>query len=153
MIIGVDPGASGGITWESAGELWVEHMPTYPLDLREFFHQRSRQAMRNKEKVLIYSEKLSGVMPGNASGSVAKFSRHLGHLDMAFLGQEHHFVAPVVWMKKVVPDRSRDKQERKRQIKEKMQELYPDIKVTLWNADALGIMHYGKMVSNETGTS
>ena len=37
-----------------------------------------------------------------------------------------------------------EKAERKRRYQEKAASCYPEIKVTLWNADALLLMHFGR---------
>ena len=103
-------------------------------------------------------------MPGNSGPSAAKFAEHCGALKMALAGLEipHEFILPSKWehayigkpnyekiLKTVDPKTKRQilakrKQERKNKIKAKSQQLYPHIKVTLKNADALGILWFLK---------
>ena len=47
-------------------------------------------------------------------------------------------IAPQTWMK-CIGELSKEYSKRKREIKDVVQSYYSDIKVTLWNADALGI--------------
>jgi hypothetical protein len=55
-------------------------------------------------------------------------------------------VKPRTWMNGVVPMRStgvKKKTQRKNEIKDAMKLLYPDLKITLKTADALGILTWG----------
>lgn len=58
-------------------------------------------------------------------------------------------VHPLTWQGKLkLRDRGsaaqESKQERKRRYASKAAELYPGAKVTLWNSDAILIMHFGR---------
>jgi hypothetical protein len=83
-------------------------------------------------------------VPGNHVGSACTFARHCGHLEAALytLGIPFTEVAPAVWMKKLgaLP---KNKQARKRAIREEMQRRFPALGVTLGTADALGLLVTG----------
>ena len=48
-------------------------------------------------------------------------------------------ISPMKWMKLAGPF-SKDRKTRKNEIKALAQRVYPDVKVTLWNADALALL-------------
>ena len=56
-------------------------------------------------------------------------------------------VHPLSWQSKLQLRKRGEREEkmaRKRRYREKAAELYPDARVTLWNADALLILHFGR---------
>ena len=144
-VIGIDPGYSGGIAYGFSTEkaLWfkTEKMPEDLECLDVMFREMCRGAAKKK----VYIEKVGGYRPGNSAPSACKFSKHIGHIEAYAYSMaiDTTWVGPAKWMKAVCGQLPKDKQERKREIKRQMQEKYPEIKVTLWNADALGLMTYG----------
>jgi len=109
-------------------------------------------------------ELVGGYMPGNSGPAAVTFARHCGHIDAVLYCAGIPTLKPVspqTWMKSMgtLPKAERApkgataevkaqyrklaakaKQERKNTIKERMQRLYPHLKVTLATADALGIL-------------
>jgi len=137
-IIAIDPGENGAIVIMRAnGAVEACKMPDTPKEIFELLVKSSISGAK------CYIEKVGGYVPGNSSTAAVKFARHMGHLDMALIAAciPTEQVAPIVWQKKLGA-LSKEKPERKRQIKDMMQRRYPGLKVTLWNADALGIMAY-----------
>ena len=53
-------------------------------------------------------------------------------------------VLPAAWMTSIGCEKGMDYKDRKRWLKGEAQRLYPDSKVTLYNADAILIAHYAK---------
>lgn len=151
-VIGIDPGFSGGIAYiNSAGIIDCCHMPDTPKDifdkLKEIISEDSEgNRLEIKEDVVCYLEDVGGGRPGQAVGAMTKFARHNGHLEMALLalGVRIVKVVPQKWQKTlgIGSSSAYDKSEWKRRLKAKAQELYPDKKVTLVNADALLILNY-----------
>jgi hypothetical protein len=142
--IGIDPGASGGITSLTInGDLRVEKMPDTPLGILELLEDMTAQDSQISD-LECGLERVGGYRPGNSGPAACKFARHCGHLDVAVLALEipTRYIAPSVWMQHILQKTIHDKKERKNAIKAKMQERYPEVKVTLWSADALGIMSY-----------
>ncbi len=143
LLVAIDPGASGAIAWADGAHTTVHSMPDTPMDMLHLF------ALINTSNIvrMCLCEKVGGYRPGNSAPAAVKFARHCGHLDMALLAASipHKFIAPGKWMKAVMGTVPKDKKERKNAIKQEMQRLYPQLKVTLTNADALGILTYLKM--------
>ena len=140
--LGIDPGASGGFALtKHDGTVEVLKMPETCKDILDALEETILLG-----DVQCAIENVGGYRPGNSGPAACKFARHCGHLEMALLAAEipHVYVAPSTWMKAVLKTVPKDKKERKLKIKADMQRRYPKVKVTLWNADALGLMTYLK---------
>ena len=87
-------------------------------------------------------------MPGQGGMAMFNFGKGFGHLEMALLGMGVPTVevTPQKWQKSFQLGNSKScssKTEWKNKLKAKAQQLFPNIKVTLWSADALLLYHYG----------
>ena len=163
-IVGIDPGAAGGIAWGFAEDLQPEGTVKMPGTLKDIYGQLVEIIDGQWFDTIVYIEKVGTYMPGNSGPSAATFAEHVGALKMALIALcvPHVLVPPKKWMdlfigKQTYKEKKKDyeekawkailakrKQERKNKIKAEAQRLYPSIKVTLAKADALGIWHYGK---------
>jgi hypothetical protein len=137
-LIAIDPGASGGIAWRDAeGVVRAEPMPEGMTSQVDYL----RALVAGLPGVEAVIEKVGYWMPGDHPNSATKFARHCGHVEAALYALAVPFVAvaPGVWMKRlgVLP---KDKQARKRAIKEEMQRRFPALSVTLATADALALI-------------
>jgi hypothetical protein len=140
-MIAIDPGASGGIAYTDEDGI-VRTMPM-PEGMTEQIE--AIQMLRAKGHLKAMMENVGFHMPGNSATATAKFARHCGHLEAACyaFGISVQYVAPQKWMREIGTF-SKDKRERKAQIKEAMARLYPHLTVTLKTADALGIFTWAK---------
>lgn len=159
-VIGIDPGANGGISvFIPDRKTKVIKMPKDITELRDFFAYYAENF-----KPIIFLEKLS-IRPDDvvADGSRANMGKmyriqrmmanyeHLKAL-IEVSGIPYILVHPGKWtaylglrlVRKNGPKET--KQERKNRYKEFAQRNYPGINVTLWNADALNILHFGRKV-------
>ena len=155
MLIAIDPGANGSIVCKlSSGQVFAFKMPDTPKDIWLLI------LSLKTDDAFCWVEKVGTYMPGNSGPAAVTFARHCGHLDMALLaaGISYDAVLPRKWehwligkpnyskIPKEISAKERSKilakrkQERKNKIKEKMQALYPELKVTLKTSDALGIL-------------
>jgi hypothetical protein len=147
-VIAIDPGSSGAIafTTPSAGKAGAEVLKM-PATARELLSTLSK--LRANRSVICYIENVGGYIPGNSAPAAVKFGRHMGHLDMAViaLAMDTNWIVPAKWMRTVVPGMATglSKPERKLLIKMAMQQDYEHLKVTLVNADALGLLSYALM--------
>jgi len=135
-MIAIDPGVSGGIAYiDKDGIVQALPMPDGMSEQVDLFRSLS---MFHKSAII---ENVGGYMPGNSGPAACKFARHVGHIEAACycLGISVDKVAPNSWMK-AIGTFSKDKKERKNQIKELMARRYPHLSVTLKTADALGIL-------------
>lgn len=159
-IIGIDPGASGGIAiYIQGANAKVAKMPKDIAELRDFFAY-----YRENYKPLVFLEKLS-VRPDDITSDdkgtnmgklyrIQKMMANFEHLKamMEAEGVPYVMVHPGKWTSYLglrITSRNgvkETKQERKNRYKEFAQKNYPSVNVTLWNADALNIMHFGRKV-------
>lgn len=153
-VIGIDPGRSGGIAIYTSDSLTrVVKMPKETTDLRYLL-----QYYKERYRVLVFLEKLS-VRPDdiggeNKMGKLYRITKLLANYEQLKAtieseGVPYVMVHPGKWtaalgLRKVRPDET--KAERKARYKEFAARNYPGIKVTLWNADALNIMHFGRTI-------
>ena len=139
-MIAIDPGAAGGIAYtDEDGNVQAMPMPEGMTEQIEAI-----QMLRAAGHLKCIMENVGFHMPGNSATATAKFARHCGHLEAACyaFGISVEYVAPQKWMK-ALGTWSKDKRERKAQIKEGMARRYPHLSVTLKTADALGIYTWG----------
>lgn len=158
FIAAIDPGAAGAFAWYDAdGITHSEYMP----DSIEKFCEIISDIIVDAPHTVFYVEQVGTYMPGNSAPAAVKFARHCGVIDgvLSAMGVKFIYVPPKKWMSSIpltkhgpLPktlignDRkneiARRKTIRKREIKEHMDKIYPLIRVTLKNADALGILYW-----------
>lgn len=155
MIAAIDPGSTGGFAWiDKAGEVKTCAM----ANRREFI-----AALWN-EKGTVYIEKVTGyypkpkVIPGegeefNLQGQTWKmfnFGKSAGicHGICEAFDIEPKEVMPAQWQKVLFLKKSGTRSQWKNKLKEIAQKRYPQVKVTLANADALLILSYACLITN-----
>ena len=150
-IIGIDPGASGGIAWIANGKACVEKMPETLQDLWELI-DNIRLASQievgrycDNTHIRAYLEQVHS-SPQMGVKSSFTFGNGFGHLEMALTAAGIPFerVRPQVWQKALGCMTGGDKNVSKR----KAQELFPHIKCTHATSDALLIAEFGRRQNN-----
>lgn len=134
MIIGIDPGQSGGIAFVTDLVAVVYKMPDTERDLWEVLNSGLDAQKAFIEKV--------GPMPKQGVVSMFKFGKHYGMLRgmLIAMGVPFDDVTPQRWQKALGCMTKGDKNV----SKAKAQELFPGIKMTHAKADALLIAEYGR---------
>lgn len=143
LIIGIDPGAAGGIGVYSITQgrlIMAIKMPETPTDLLAFLKLHSLNSK-------CYLEKVGGI-PGNGANAMFNFGRGYGHLEMALLACRisTETVTPQKWQKEFQlggRGKTMSKTEWKNKLKAKAQQLFPTFNVTLATCDAMLIALYG----------
>lgn len=141
-IIGIDPGTNGAISvTDSEGNvIKVDKMPDTPKDVLDILSPY-------KDDSICYIEKVGG-MPGQGGSAMFNFGKNYGHLEMALYALEIPFVTvtPQKWQKEFQLSGKKSEMgytKWKNVLKEKAQQVFPKIKMTLWKSDALLIGRYG----------
>ena len=138
-IIGIDPGLGGGIAVINPdGSATAMLMPP-ESDIAEYLSGFAANTY-------VYIENLPvGGMPGNFSG-MAKLHRNYGFClgVLSALNIRTVLVRPQLWQKGIPGVEGKKGVKRKRALKEQASRLFPHVKVTLKNADALLIAEYGR---------
>lgn len=140
-VIGIDPGASGGLAvLDDKGKV-VEciAMPETDHDINDFFS-------RHEDADCAYLEQVHS-MPGQGVASTFKFGMNYGFLRAMLTAHGIRWidVTPNKWQSSLCIRSIKDepKVAHKNRLKGRAQQLFPKQKVTLKTADALLIAYYG----------
>ena len=147
LFFGIDPGASGAVACISyVGKVEVIRWEAGLHDVAEWVAAR-KNSLRGiagddapaTENTFGYLERV-GAMPKQGLSSTFKFGKSYGHCEMLFAacGIPFERVTPVKWQNAMRCRTGGDK----RISKAKAQELFPDIKITHKEADAILIAEY-----------
>ena len=133
----IDPGIHGGIAWTEDGTVKAAKMPEGMTEQADFI--RSIAVKNPNVKAIL--ERTGTYKSGNSGVGAVTFARHCGNIEMCLymLSIPTEQVAAAVWQKGI-GTWSKDKQERKKQIKEWAARKYPHLKVTLDISDAVAIL-------------
>lgn len=157
-VIGIDPGANGGIAVFIPGQLVkVVKMPKEITDIAYLL-----QYYRENYAPIVFLEKLNLRADDVALGAdgkpnmgkiyrVQKLMANYEHLKALIesTGTPYVMVHPMTWQTRLglrMRGEREEKAERKRRYAETAATLYPNVKVALWNSDALLIMHFGRRI-------
>ena len=154
-VIGVDPGYSGALCVFIPGRnAKAVKMPKDISELRDFFAYYAENY-----NPIVFLEKLSVrpddvVVQGDKAAlgklyRIQKMMANFEHLKaiIEMAGIPYVKVHPVSWQTKLkLRERGvhEEKADRKRRYQQRAAALYPEVKVTLWNADALLLIHFGR---------
>lgn len=150
-IIGIDPGANGGIAIDADGRITVQRMPGNTALLGEFLHHY----MQNF-KTVVFIEKLQIRQDDLQGGKVFRIRKMMANYEqlkavVSLCGADLAEVHPLTWQSRLGTRKTGEpKPERKRRYKDIASGLYPQLKVTMANCDALLIMRYGRTVLEST---
>jgi len=141
-IISIDPGAGGALAliYENKDGDIIGEAYKCPKTTKEMFDIYSnciKEALLNSKECIVVIEKV-WAFPTDARSRAFNFGVNYGKwLGVIASGNvKPQMVPPKTWQKGYEP-LPKDKKERKQIIKELAQEMFPNVKVTLYNADAL----------------
>jgi len=146
-IIGIDPGASGGIAIHFEGKTTAVKMPKGTMALNDFFKMLSG----DYENTIVFMEKVSHFAGGadDAGGKkfgIAKMMANYQELKTLLVTNNLPFVEvpSVTWQSVLIKRvKGETKLQRKNKYKYFAIENYPTVKVTLAIADALCLVSFG----------
>ena len=143
--IGIDPGASGGLSViDEEGQIKAFKCPDKVIDMSVLFEIAVGETPTCNVKFLM--ERV-WARPANASRAAFSYCVNYGQwLGISSCLDVHiHTTLPLEWMSFFDCPKGIDKKDRKNWLKNKAKELYPSIKrVTLATADSILIAHYAK---------
>jgi len=140
LILGIDPGQSGGIALIAADKSFAEVRKVSDMTPRDIVNHLS---LHKKAIGMAYLEQVSA-MPKQGVSSTFKFGTNYGFYIgvLTALQIPFTYVRPQKWMKELNCMTGGNKNI----TKQKAQELFPDIKMTHAIADAILIAEYGRVV-------
>lgn len=154
-VIGIDPGKNGGIAIYIPGQLVkAVKMPKDVADLRDLLGYYAENY-----NPIVFLEKLS-VRPDDVAvqgekpnmGKIYRIQTMMANYEhlraiIETTGVPYVLTHPMTWQTKLklrIHGQKEEKADRKRRYKEMAEQLYPNVKIALWNADALLLMHFGR---------
>jgi Holliday junction resolvasome RuvABC endonuclease subunit len=152
--IGIDPGSSSGciavIYLDINGNIReTETIEFAKHTTKEWFEKlKFIEECEHETGVTAILEKVHG-MPDMSVSSVSVFMKNVGHIEMALLALDirFHEVTPQTWMKhyNLKKEKEESKPDWKRRLRERLQRIMPEFKVTNNTADAMLIAYYGAL--------
>jgi hypothetical protein len=153
--IGIDPGSVSGciaiIYLDEKGNIKETKTIEFAKNTirewyNELFNATVLKNINGVDNCLCILEKVHG-MPGMGVQSISVFMKNVGHIEMALLALKIPFkeVTPQTWMKHYGLKKEKDesKPDWKRRLRERLQRIMPNFKVTNNTADAMLIAYYG----------
>jgi hypothetical protein len=147
--IGIDPGSSSGcIAYiiQVAGEETKATTEFGKMTTKEWFEELKDLSKEYPCEAVL--EKVHG-MPGMNVVAISSFMKNVGHIEMALMALNIPFkeVTPQSWMKfyNLKKEKDESKPDWKRRLREHLQRIMPDFKVTNNNADAMLLANYCKL--------
>ena len=143
IILGIDPGKMGAIAIIKGKKVTAYKFPKELEDLSVIVKMYVDKYKTEDIKVLIEHVH---AFPTDSRPSAFSFGRNLGHWEgvLSTFELEIDTVAPRTWQSFYDIPVIKNKHERKHWLKNKALELFPKLKITLANCDALLIANYAK---------
>ena len=145
LILGIDPGKNGGMAVLDADTndiIDITSMPSTLTDISDFVERHQDVSCAVLETV--------HSMPGQGVASMFTFGQYYGYVQMAVVAHKIRCidVLPAKWQQALglKAKKCESKAEHKNRLKGLAQKLFPKVKVTLKNADALLLAEYGRRV-------
>lgn len=157
VVIGIDPGSSGAIAIKYPDQPAVVFPWIGESEFKRVIDEIEIYCAVEKCGVIAYVEEVGGFVGVNQPGSTMfNFGRNFGVILGVLLKAEFPtvLVRPQKWQKGLpttpkLADKALAKRKHKNDLKEVAARLFPHLRVTLKNADALLILDYG--ITQEKG--
>ena len=149
IVVGIDTGKRGGVAILSERKVKLINTPEEPIGMADIIGSVTNSAYIEHEDLFVYIENVHA-FPTDTRSSAFKFGMNYGMWwgILASYKITPVKVHPRNWMKEYTP-LPKEKLPRKRELKERGQRMYPDVKVTLRTSDALLIARYGLITEKE----
>ena len=150
-VIGIDPGSNGGIAvWKSEDpKIETITMPKNIADLRIYLQHI--KSIRKKPIVFVEKVQLRSDDVNQNPGKAFRIQQLLMAFQqlkdyIAVEGIPYVQVHPITWQAYLKLRKAKEeKKDRKNRYKAAAGHYYPTVKPTLWNADAILIIHFGRL--------
>lgn len=144
IYLGIDPGASGGLASLCGRKVCAMPMPGTEADTWEWFNLQSAPFGNPAFAVI---EWIHPAIQGIGKSPMSKLYGNYMALRMALTASRipHEVIMPAKWQKALgisTKGKTEDRTKWKNRLKQKAQQLFPDVNVTLATADALLIAEY-----------
>ena len=144
-IIGIDPGSNGGIAVDNCGDVQIFKMPENISEVSDI--------LANFPGALVFIEKLSvrytDVNIKDGMGKLFRLQKMIANFEqlkaaIEIAGMEYVQVHPMTWQSGLgLRIKDEPKPARKKRYKDVAAKVFPNLRVAMWNCDALLIMVFG----------
>jgi hypothetical protein len=149
LIIGLDPGKSGGIAWQRIGAEQYADATAFPKTEHDLRLLLANDIMPIDDSIVAYLEKV-GATPQMGRTSAFSFGRSYGFIRGLLVGMSIRFeeVSPQKWqaefgLRQPGKQLGKDDTTKHNAIKGKAQQFFPHLQITHAKAAALMISEYG----------
>ncbi len=152
-VMAIDPGVSGAVAVYRAGDITLKHMPEEPKDMTDLIAHYRACADVDSRPLVCVMERVNGFMgkerPGSRMFTMGEnygFSKGL----LSANGIPVTLVQPTKWQRDLGYEKEKGTEQPawKRKLREHAQALYPQLKVTIQDADALLLLHWARIHLN-----
>lgn len=153
-IIGIDPGAGGGIAVKKNDDpVKVYKMPKDLRDLTTLFQhykEISEHPIVFIEKVQLRPDDVNSADAGANFGKAIRIQQMMQNFQklkdlVEFADIPYVQVHPMSWQSFLkLRKKGEERQDRKNRYKRFAQDIFPEVRSTLWNADALLLVQFGR---------
>ena len=145
---GIDPGQSGGIAFIFGQGVQAIKMPVTERDVWIYFNETIRNYRKyNLSNVCITIIEKVHSFPSQGIASSFKFGQNYGFLRGILVALEVKLieVSPQRWQRdlNIPSSKGKTKTQHKNALKQRAQQLFPQLNITLATADALLIAYWG----------
>ena len=143
-VIGIDPGAAGGMAALVDGCVSVCKMPRNPSDISTFlqYYKENFNPVVFIEKLAIRRDDLTGGKVFRIKKMIANYEQFKAVISLS--GLPYCEIHPLTWQSRLnLRQAGEEKPHRKKRYKDVAQLAYPSVTATMWNCDALLIMRCG----------
>lgn len=157
-IIGIDPGAMGGLAIKIAGKNVI--VAKNPKDVRDLmdilsYYAETFHPIVFLEKLQVRPDDIKVDDSGANLGKIYRIQKMLANFEhlravIDLSGIPYCLVHPMKWQARLcLRQKGEQKSDRKKRYKEVAQKLYPDAKATMWNCDAILLMEFGRAMLSD----
>jgi hypothetical protein len=148
-IIAIDPGAGGALAFVADGHTETWKCPRNTREMFTIYNHCISSCWIDGYKPEAYIERVHA-FPTDARNAAFNFGCNYGKWlgIIASSNIKPNLVAPITWQKEYKP-LSKIKKDRKKELKALAVEMFPSVKVTLYNCDALLIAAWAYSYQNQ----
>lgn len=152
-IMAIDPGVGGAIATYRLGEVKVQHMPEGQDGIAPVVRQLTEHAKFDGRPLVAVMERVNGFMGKALPGSrMFTMGENYGFMKgvLAASGVPLNLVQPTKWQADLglKKEKNMDRPEWKRKLCFEAKSMYPNVKITLQDADAILLLHWARLNLN-----
>lgn len=152
-VMAIDPGVGGAIATYRLGDVKVQHMPKEQEGIAPIVRELTESAKFDGRPLVAVMERVNGFMGKALPGSrMFTMGENYGFMKgvLAASNVPLTLVQPTKWQRDLglVKEKNTDRTAWKRQLCLEARVLYPEVNITLQDADAILLLHWARLNLN-----